>query len=165
LWLIRNVSNLINQQSWLEKILPYCMATAYGAEQTLDSAPETEYALQADGTVLITPGKPPKTSEQLFREGQRAQFELETGGGPLVQDCTGSLSWFGTWHDQPMPSDEKFMEIAAKAKADVDEIDKMLDPRLSGESSEAIHRAAGIAVQSAAAPLRSTVTDPCCCSK
>ena len=29
-----------------------------------------------------------------------------------------------------MPSDEKFMEIAAKAKADVDEIDKMLDPRL-----------------------------------
>ena len=70
------------------------MATVYGAEQTLDSAPETEYAIQADGTVLVRSGKPPKTPEQRFREGQRMQFELENGGGPLVQDCAGSLFWF-----------------------------------------------------------------------
>jgi hypothetical protein len=58
------------------------------------------------------------------------QMELETGGGPVVQDCAGSLFWFGTWHDRPMRSDEELVETAAKAKADLDEIDKMLDPRL-----------------------------------
>ena len=134
LWLIRNASNVTNsalaKESRQGKILSYCMATAYGAEHVLDTAPETEYALQLDGTVLTTPGKPPKTPEQLYRDGQRAQFEFETGGGPIVQDCAGSLYWFGTWHDKPMPSDEKFAEIAEKARADVDEIDKTLDSRL-----------------------------------
>lgn len=130
LWLIRNVLQMMKSESQQGKIMSYCMTTVYGAEQSLDSAPETEYALQPDGTVLITSGKPPKTPEQHFREGQRMQLELETGGGPLVQDCAGSLFWFGTWHNQPMPSDEKLRENAAKAKADLGGIDKMLDPRL-----------------------------------
>jgi hypothetical protein len=134
LWLIRNVSNVMNSplanESRQGKILSYCMTTVYGAEQSLDSAPEIEYALQADGTVLSTAGKPPKTQEQLFRESQRMQLELETGGGPLVQDCAGSLFSFGTWHNKPMPSDEKFAEIAASARADLEGIDGTLDSRL-----------------------------------
>jgi hypothetical protein len=134
LWLIRNASNVMNSalahESRQEKILSYCMATVYGAEQSLESAPEIEHALQADGTVLRTSGKPPKTQEQLFRDSQRMQLELETGGGPLVQDCAGSLFWFGTWHNKPMPSDEKFAEIAASARADLEEIDGTLDSRL-----------------------------------
>jgi hypothetical protein len=131
LWLLRNIQNVMNSQSQQEKILSYCMTTVYGAERLLlDSAPETEYALQTDGTVLRTSGKPPKTLEQQFRDGQRMQFELQTGGGPVVQDCAGSLSWFGTWHNQPMPSREKLMELADDAVADVNEIDSALDPRL-----------------------------------
>lgn len=134
LWLIRNVSNVMNSalahESRQGKLLSYCMATVYGAEQSLESAPEIEYALQADGTVLRTSGKPPKTQEQLFRESQRMQLELETGGGPLVQDCAGSLFWFGTWHNKSMPSDEKFGEIVARARADLEEIDGTLDSRL-----------------------------------
>jgi len=134
LWLIRNVSNVVNSalanESRQGKMLSYCMVTVHGAEQSLDSAPEIEYALQADGTVLSTPGKPQKTPEQLFRDSRRSQLELETGGGPLVQDCAGSLFWFGTWHNQPMPTDEKLTEMVAKAKADLNEIDEMLDARL-----------------------------------
>jgi tetratricopeptide (TPR) repeat protein len=122
--------NVLNSQSQQELVLSYCMAKVYGAEQVFDSAPESEYALQADGTVLVTSGKPPKTKEQRFREGQRMQMELETGGGPVVQDCASSLYWFGTWHNQPGPTKEKVMEILAKAKADLEEIDKMLDARL-----------------------------------
>jgi hypothetical protein len=128
--LIRNVSNVLNSQSRQELVLSYCMATVYGAEQVLDSAPENEYALQADGTVLVTSGKPPKTLEQRFRDGQRMQMELETGGGPVVQDCANSLFWSGTWHNQPGPTKEKLMGILSKAKADLEEIDNMLDPRL-----------------------------------
>jgi len=130
LWLIRNVFATVNSESQLEKIRSYCMTTVHGAEQSLDSAPETEYALRADGTVLITSGRPPKTPEQRYRESQQMQLELETGGGPVVQDCAGSLAWFGTWHNQPMPGDEKLLENAARAKADLDEIDMKLDPRL-----------------------------------
>ena len=106
------------------------MTTVRGADLALDEAPDSEYSLQANGTVITTPGKPPKTQEQLFRESQRMQLELETGGGPLVRDCTGSLTWFGTWHNQPMPSNEQLIEKAAKFRADLDEIDKTLDPRI-----------------------------------
>ena len=164
LWLIRNLSNLMNQESRQGKILAYCMTTVYGAEETVDSAPETEYMLRADGSVLVTSGKPSKTPEQRFRDGQRAQLELDTGGGPVVQDCAGSLFWFGTWHDQPMPSDEKFMGIAAKAKADLDEIDKMLDPRLVENLPKpvVVQRASP---SSPPSPSRLPVTDSCCYSK
>jgi len=129
LWLFRNVSHILHSDSKQGKILAYCMATVYGAEDW-DSAPEKEYSLQPDGTVLVTSGKPPETREHRSREAQRREMEFKTGGGPVVQDCAGSLFWFGTWHDQPMPSDEKLLENAAKAKADLDEIDQMLDPRL-----------------------------------
>jgi len=75
-------------------------------------------------------GQSAKTPEQIFRDGERRQLELETGGGPMVQDCAGSLAWFGTWHNKPMPTDEKFTEIGTKAKADKDEVDQTLDSRL-----------------------------------
>lgn len=134
LWLIRNTSNVVNsalaKESKQGKILCYCLLTVRGAEQTLDSAPETEYALREDGTVLTTSGKPPRTEEQRFRDNERARFELETGGGPLVQDCAGSLFWFGTWNNKPMPTDEKFMEMIDEAKENLKEIDDTLDPRL-----------------------------------
>ncbi|MGA3028428.1 MAG: hypothetical protein ABSF98_27085 [Bryobacteraceae bacterium] len=130
LWLIANIHGILNSKSPQEKVLVYCMATVYGAEHLLDSAPETEYELQADGTVRKMPGKPPKTPEQRFREDQRIELELETGGDPVVQDCAGSLFWFGTWNNKPMRSDEKFNDDEAKARADMEEIDKMLDPRL-----------------------------------
>jgi formylglycine-generating enzyme required for sulfatase activity len=114
------------------KIPDYCMVTVSAAAQSLDSAPAVEYALQPDGTVLRTSGtppEPPKTPEDRFREGQQKQLEMGASGA-LVDDCARSLFWFRTWHNQPMPSDEKLREDAAKAKADLDEIDKMLDPRL-----------------------------------
>lgn len=128
--LIRTVSRIINSQSREAKFLSYCMFTAHEAEQLGDSTPETEYQLQADGTVLVTSGQSAKTPEQIFRDGERRQLELETGGGPMVQDCAGSLAWFGTWHNKPMPTDEKFTEIGTKAKADKDEVDQTLDSRL-----------------------------------
>jgi hypothetical protein len=124
------MNSAVAKESRQGKILSYCMATVSGAEQTLDSAPETEYALQMDGTVLSTDGRPPKTPEQRFRDGQRAQLELENGGGPVVQDCAGSLFWFGTWHNKPMPTDDEFAGILANARADLGKIDKTLDPRL-----------------------------------
>jgi hypothetical protein len=130
LWLIRGASIVMNGNSKQEKALLYCMFTVSGAERSLDSAPETEYQLQPDGNVLITSGKPPKTPEERFRDGQRMQLEFETGGGPTVQDCAGSIYSFGTWHDQPMPTDDKFAGITEKAEADIEEIDKMLDSRL-----------------------------------
>jgi hypothetical protein len=131
LWLITNVSNILNSRPEM-KILDYCMVTVYGVEQSLDSAPAVEYALQPDGTVLRTSGErrePPKTPEDRFREGQRKQLEMETSGA-LVDDCARSLFWFRTWHNQPMTSDEELREKAAKARADLDEIDGTLDPRL-----------------------------------
>ena len=131
LWLITNVSNILNSRPEM-KILDYCMVRVYGAEQSLDSAPAVEYALQPDGTVLRTSGErrePPKTPEDRFREGQRKQLEMETSGA-LVDDCARSLFWFRTWHNQPMTSDEELREKAAKARADLDEIDGTLDPRL-----------------------------------
>jgi hypothetical protein len=134
LWLIKNVSSVVDsplsRESPQGKFLAYCMTTVYGARQSLDSAPETEYALQPDGTVLVTSGKPPMTMEQRFRDGEQMQSELESGGGPMVQDCAGSLSWFGTWHNQPMPSDDTLRKRVDKAIADLNEIDGMLDPRL-----------------------------------
>jgi hypothetical protein len=112
------------------KILCYCLGTVRGAERVLDPTPETEYAIQEDGTVSITSGRPPRTPEQRFCDGERAQRELMTGGGPVVQDCASSLFWFGTWNNQPMPPDEKFMEIIDETKADLKKIDETLDPRL-----------------------------------
>jgi hypothetical protein len=112
-----------------DKIQTYCMATVSGAEKQLDSIPDREYELQTDGTVKVI--ERPKTLEQRFREGQQAQFELENGGGPMVQDCRSSIFWFRTWHNQPMPTDQQLLENAAKAKADLDEIDSKLDPRLA----------------------------------
>jgi len=129
LWLIENASNVIGKESSQEKIFAYCAITVHGAEHTLDSAPKTEYAIQPDGTLVITAGGPQKTPEQIFRDSQRMQLELDTGGVP-VQECAGSMTWFRTWHDKPMPSDEQFTEIVNKAKADIETIDKMLDPRL-----------------------------------
>jgi hypothetical protein len=126
-WLIRNLAKIVNSQSGQEKVLSYCMVTIYGAEHA-NSAPETEYALQPDGSVLAT--KLPKTPEQSFRDQERSQLELETGGGPAVQNCAGSLVWFRTWHNQPMPTDEQFVDLASKTQADLDEIDSMLDARL-----------------------------------
>src|SRR5438045_9211747 len=104
--------------------MSYCMTTVYGAEQSLDSAPETEYALRADGTVLITSGRPPKTPEQRYRESQQMQLELETGGGPVVQDCAGCLAWVGAWHNQRMPGSENIPETAARARMDQDARDR-----------------------------------------
>lgn len=128
--LIENASRVMNTQDRLAKIFVYCTITAKEVEKLSDSAPETEYRLQPDGTVLTTDGRPPKTQEQLFRDSQRAELEFQTGGGPIVQDCAGSLSWFSTWHNKPMPTDEQFAEIALKAKAEIDGIDSKLDPRL-----------------------------------
>ena len=127
LWLLANLHRTMNAQSPQEKFLRYCTILVKGGEQFLDSAPETTYALRADGIIDVW-GRP-TTPEQQFREGQRAQYELENGD-PLVNDCAGSLYWFRTWHDQPMSSDTELMESAAKARADLNKIDKTLDPRL-----------------------------------
>jgi len=123
LWLIRYLSYVIDAPFVRWRIEIYCMTTVDGARQSLDSAPEYEYALEADGTVL-------KTSEQRYRDVLRSRMELGTGSGPLVQDCIGSFEHFGTWHDQPMPNNEKLAEIVAKTMADLEEIDKTLDPQL-----------------------------------
>ena len=130
LWLIGNVRRIVRGGSLQERVLTYCMTTVYGAERLVASTPEHEYALQADGTVLITPGGPPKTMEQMFRDDERNRYELENGGGSVVQACAGSLSWFGTWQNKPMPTNEKFIEAATKAEADLRQIDNGLDPRL-----------------------------------
>ena len=108
------------------------MTTVNGAKQTLDSAPEIEYELQEDETVLKTFVRSAKTPEQRFRESEQMRLNLEAGflPGPVVQDCAASLFWFGTWNNQPIPTDEKFAEISASAKADLEEIDKTLDSRL-----------------------------------
>lgn len=128
LWLITNLALLLNSRSREMALLSYCLTVVRGAEQSLDSDPSTEYTLLPDGTVSIATS--PKTSEQQFRDSQRWQFEFEHGGGPVVQDCAGSLEWFGTWHDQPGPKKEKVLEALAKARADLESIDKGLDPRL-----------------------------------
>jgi hypothetical protein len=112
------------------KIPHYCMFRVYGAEQSLDSAPAVEYALQPDGTVLRTSDEPPpRTPEQRFREIQREQLDLKVAG-TVVQECAASLFWFRTWHDQPMSSDEELRKQLANAKADLAAIDGTLDPRL-----------------------------------
>jgi hypothetical protein len=130
LWLITNVSNILGSEPQM-KIMDYCMVTVHGAEQSLDSAPAVEYALQPDGTVLRTSGEPPpKTPEQRFREGQRKQLDLEVAG-TVVQDCAASLLWFRTWHNQPMSSDGELREQSANAKADLAAIDGTLNPRLA----------------------------------
>lgn len=110
------------------------MVTVYGAEKALDPKPNVEYSLQPDGTVLVV--HKDRGPEEILRNGQRAQSELESGGGPLVQDCAGSLFWHGTWQNQPMPSDEKLLENLAKAKADLDDIDSRLDPPTCGGTPE-----------------------------
>ena len=135
LWLITNVFGIVNSRSSQERILRYCMTTVYGAEDSKDSSPVREYALQADGTVLVRSGKPPKppqlpkTPEQRFREEQRRQFEIERLFSSM-QDCGNKLYTFGTWNDQPMPTAEKFAERLAQAKGDLEEIDNLLDSHL-----------------------------------
>lgn len=67
----------------------------------------------------------------LWKNSERMRFELQTGSiDPVVNDCAGSFVWFGTWHDKPMPTDEKLMESATQAEADVENINKRLDSRL-----------------------------------
>ena len=143
LWLIRNVSDVINsamakESQQVRKIIVNCSMIT--AKQLLDSPPEFEYVLQTDGTVLRTPPRmtppPPMTPEQRYRNGQRrlleesSRWEESTQANRLYSECAGFYIWFGTWHDQPIPTDEKFGEILAKATADLEEIDKTLDPRL-----------------------------------
>ena len=109
----------------------YCAALVDG--MNFKPYPAYEYALQADGTVLKTSGKPPMTPEQVLREAERRRRVIESGApehNAIVQDCHHYLFETGSWHDQPMLGDEKLNENSAKAQADVDEIDKMLDPRL-----------------------------------
>jgi hypothetical protein len=110
----------------------YCAALVDGMNFN-PTYPEHEYALQADdGTVLKTSGKPPMTPEQILREAERRQWVIESGApehNAIVQDCRHYLPT-GSWHDQPMLGDEKLKENSAKAQADLDEIDKTLDPRL-----------------------------------
>jgi hypothetical protein len=126
LWLIRNAANVMSSKPGLEKIMAYCATTAFGIEHALDAIAKTEYVLQADGKVLATD---PRTPEQRYRDGQQGALDFQAPG-PVEQECEGSLATFGTWHDQPMPLDEKFTDIISSARADLEQIDKTLDPRL-----------------------------------
>ena len=131
LWLIRNVSSVLNgglaKGSPQGKALAYCITLVSEAEQSLDSPPEIEYELQADGTVLKTYVKPPEAKEKRFLDSLR---EAAVGGGPVVHDCASSLYWRGAWNNKPMPSDEQFAETVTNARANLEKIDSALDPRL-----------------------------------
>jgi hypothetical protein len=130
---IRNVSRVLNilNSEGRDRAQAYCMATVSNAKQSLESPPDTEYALLSDGAVLRTPGKPPLTLEEAFHISERMRL-----GNPfiedsaLVNDCMGSFLWFGTWHNRPMTSDETLRNVLAKVKADLDELEKTIDPRI-----------------------------------
>ena len=127
LWLLANLRQTITAKDSTMKLVDYCMTLVYGAEQSLDSAPHAEYALQADGTVRAVVAS--TTPEQRFWDGQRMQYEVENGN-PEVNACAGSFFAFRTWHNQPLPTEDELAESAAKTRADLNRIDTMLDPRL-----------------------------------